>query len=115
VLDSFPETVLRWVLTGSVMAVVPGMNMSVVNWPELFTGVQYIAGLYTQTDPVLTEDFVLWNLRASFRISPVGWISGQGEKTFWLRNTKSMPVIPCHGQPSWQDSMSIFRNQSLEY
>lgn len=56
-------------LTGSVMAVVPGMNMSVVNWPELFTGVQYIAGLYTQTDPVLTEDFVLWNLRASFRIS----------------------------------------------
>ncbi|HIZ85090.1 MAG TPA: TonB-dependent receptor [Candidatus Coprenecus stercoravium] len=38
------------------------------------TGVQYIAGLYTQTgaDPV-QEDFVLWNVRASFRI--LDWMS----------------------------------------
>ena len=28
-----------------------------------------IAGLYTQTDPVVTEDFVLWNLRATFRVN----------------------------------------------
>lgn len=37
------------------------------------TGVQYIAGLYTQTDPVRTEEFVLWNLRASFRATR--WLS----------------------------------------
>lgn len=36
------------------------------------TGVQYIAGLYTSTDPVVKEDFVLWNLRASFRA--VKWL-----------------------------------------
>lgn len=37
------------------------------------TGIQYIAGLYTQTDPVQTEEFVLWNLRASFRATR--WLS----------------------------------------
>ena len=31
------------------------------------TGVQYIAGLYTSTDPAVTDDFVLWNLRGRFR------------------------------------------------
>lgn len=36
------------------------------------TEVQYIAGLYTSTDPVVKEDFVLWNLRASFRA--VKWL-----------------------------------------
>lgn len=38
------------------------------------TGVQYIAGLYTQVgeNPV-QEDFVLWNVRASFRI--LDWMS----------------------------------------
>lgn len=45
----------------------------------LSTGLQYIAGLYTQTDPVQTEDFVLWNLRASYR--PVRrltvWVRGE--------------------------------------
>ena len=45
-----------------------GANFMKDRW-NVSTGVQYIAGLYTQTDPVLTEDFVLWNLRASFRIS----------------------------------------------
>lgn len=36
---------------------------------NLSTGIQYISGLYTQTEPVMTENFVLWNIRASFRIS----------------------------------------------
>lgn len=44
---------------------------------SLSTGVQYIAGLYTQTDPALTEEFVLWNLRASYRIAT--WL------TLWAR------------------------------
>lgn len=41
-------------------------NFSQGRW-NVSTGLQYIAGLYTQTDPVATENFVLWNVRASFR------------------------------------------------
>ena len=38
------------------------------------TGVQYVAGLYTQVgDSPVQEDFVLWNIRASFRI--LDWMS----------------------------------------
>ena len=38
------------------------------------TGVQYVAGLYTQVgDSSVQEDFVLWNIRASFRI--LDWMS----------------------------------------
>ena len=43
-----------------------GANFMQGRW-NLSTGVQYIAGLYTSTDPAVTESFVLWNLRASFR------------------------------------------------
>lgn len=43
-----------------------GANFSQGRW-NVSTGLQYIAGLYTQTDPVVIEDFVLWNVRASFR------------------------------------------------
>ena len=43
-----------------------GSNFMQGRW-NLSTGVQYIAGLYTSTDPAVTESFVLWNLRASFR------------------------------------------------
>lgn len=50
-----------------------GTNFSKGRW-NVSTGLQYIAGLYTQvgangggTD--IQEDFVLWNLRASFRAS----------------------------------------------
>ena len=43
-----------------------GVNFSKGRW-NISTGVQYIAGLYTATDPVAKEYFTLWNLRASFR------------------------------------------------
>lgn len=43
-----------------------GANFSQGRW-NVSTGLQYIAGLYTQTAPAVTEDFVLWNVRASFR------------------------------------------------
>ena len=33
------------------------------------TGVQYVHGLYTSTDPMTTEHFVLWSLRGSFKIN----------------------------------------------
>lgn len=45
-----------------------GGNFTKGRW-SASTGLQYIAGLYTQTSPVRTEDFLLWNLRASFRAS----------------------------------------------
>ena len=41
------------------------------------TGVQWVAGLYTSTSPEAREDFVLWNLRASFRAAR--WID------IWVR------------------------------
>lgn len=41
------------------------------------TGVQYVVGLYKSLDPAETEDFVLWNLRGSFRASD--WL------TIWAR------------------------------
>ena len=44
---------------------------------RLSTGVQYVAGLYTSTEPVVTEDFVLWNVRADFQVAP--WLN------LWLR------------------------------
>jgi len=43
-----------------------GASFTQGRW-NLSTGVQYIAGLYTSTAPAVTESFVLWNLRASFR------------------------------------------------
>lgn len=46
-----------------------GANLSCGRW-NVSSGVQYIAGLYTAVgEDESKEDFVLWNLRASFRIS----------------------------------------------
>lgn len=42
-----------------------GMNFSQGRW-NVSADLQYIAGLYTQVDPDVTENFVLWNLRAAF-------------------------------------------------
>lgn len=55
-----------------------GASFSHGRW-NVSTGIQYIAGLYTQTDPVKTEDFVLWNLRASFRTTKWQdiWVRGE--------------------------------------
>lgn len=70
-----------------------GASFSQGRW-NVSTGLQYIAGLYTQTAPVVTEDFVLWNLRATFRVNRWLDIWARGE-TCWHRNMKSMPGIPC--------------------
>lgn len=40
---------------------------------QISSGLQYIAGLCTQTVPAITENFVLWNARASFRAT--SWLS----------------------------------------
>ena len=44
---------------------------------DLATGVQYIGGLYTSVGPDVQEDFVLWNVRGSFRAAR--WLD------IWLR------------------------------
>lgn len=42
------------------------------SWTEgrwsVSTGLQYVAGLYTSTAPVQKEDFLLWNVRSSFKV-----------------------------------------------
>mgnify|MGYP000093291347 CR=1 FL=1 len=58
-----------------------GANFTQGRW-SVSTGIQYIAGLYTSTDPATTEDFVLWNLRGQFRATP--WLDiWHAEKTCW--------------------------------
>ncbi len=43
-----------------------GVNFNYRHW-DISTGIQYISGLYTQTDPIKTEEFVLWNIRTSYQ------------------------------------------------
>lgn len=49
-----------------------GANFSYKKW-NISTGLQYLAGLYTQTDPEIRENFMLWNVRVSFEITR--WLS----------------------------------------
>lgn len=49
-----------------------GASFNKGRW-NVSTGIQYIKGLYTSVSPVEKEEFVLWNLRASFRI--LDWLS----------------------------------------
>ena len=45
-----------------------GAAFSSGRW-SVSTGLQYIAGLYTAVNPDTTEDFLLWNVRASFCVA----------------------------------------------
>lgn len=49
-----------------------GASFTEGRW-SIANGLQYIAGLYTAVSPDTTEDFVLWNVRASFRAAR--WLS----------------------------------------
>lgn len=49
-----------------------GANFSYKKW-NISTGLQYLTGLYTQTDPEIRENFMLWNVRASFEFTR--WLS----------------------------------------
>jgi len=44
-----------------------GTAFSKGRW-NVSTGFQYVAGLYKKLDPEETEDFLLWNVRGSFRV-----------------------------------------------
>lgn len=43
------------------------------------TGIQYINGLYTSVNPVIREDFLLWNLRGSYRLCSLVNLFVRGE------------------------------------
>ncbi len=56
-----------------------GANFSKGRW-DVASGVQYIAGLYTAVgDNPVTENFVLWNVRGSFRVAEwlLIWLRGE--------------------------------------
>lgn len=55
-----------------------GAAFSQGRW-NVSTGLQYITGLYTSIDPIAKEEFVLWNLRASFRAAKWLDIWARGE------------------------------------
>ena len=46
---------------------------------NISTGIQYIKGLYTSVNPAATEDFILWNLRASYRLCEYASLYVRGE------------------------------------
>lgn len=43
------------------------------------TGLQYVANLYTNVDHVQTEDFILWNINGSFKVTEWFDIWARGE------------------------------------
>lgn len=55
-----------------------GTAFSKGRW-NVSTGLQYVAGLYKELDPEETEDFLLWNVRGSFRVLDgfVVWVKGE--------------------------------------
>ena len=55
-----------------------GANASMGAW-EFSTGVQYVAGLYKSVNPNEQEDFVLWNMRGSYKVNDhlKLWLSGE--------------------------------------
>ena len=55
-----------------------GTTFSKGRW-NVSTGLQYIAGLYTTVSPDTTEEFVLWNVRASFHTTKWLDIWARGE------------------------------------
>ena len=46
---------------------------------NISTGIQYIKGLYTSVSPAATENFILWNLRASYRLCKYASLYVRGE------------------------------------
>ena len=55
-----------------------GCDFAHKRW-SVSTGLQYIHGLYTSTDPVEKEEFLLWDLRVSFRATKWLRIWARGE------------------------------------
>ena len=46
---------------------------------DIGTGLQYLDGLYTSTDPKKKENFLLWHIRGSYRLHPIAQLFISGE------------------------------------
>ena len=70
-----------------------GTAFSKGRW-NVSTGLQYVAGLYKELDPEETEDFLLWNVRGSFRVLDGFdvWVKGE---FYSLKDTRSTPDSRC--------------------
>lgn len=76
-----------------------GVNFNYRHW-DISTGIQYISGLYTQTDPIKTEEFVLLEHTASYQACR--WLNiWHAVRTCWRKNMRLMQDIRCHGQQLW--------------
>lgn len=64
------------------------------------TGLQYVANLYTNVDHVQTEDFILWNINGSFKVTEWFDIWARGENLLAQRYEKMLDT-PCPKLQSW--------------
>ena len=69
---------------------------------NISTGVQYIGGLYTSVMPeIIREDFLLWNVRANYRVSEAVSLFVKGEnlldETYEINAGYPMPGITFFG------------------
>jgi outer membrane cobalamin receptor len=55
-----------------------GADFNLGKW-NISTGLQYINGLYTSTDPKIKENFLLWNVRGSYRLHRIAELFVRGE------------------------------------
>ena len=90
-----------------------GANFTQGRW-SVSTGIQYIAGLYTSTDPATTENFVLWNLRGQFRAAPWLdiWARGKPAGTA-LRNQCRIPDAESYGDGRYKSELLIDKLQYI--
>lgn len=61
-----------------------GGSFSMGKW-NMSTGIQYIHGLYTSVNPQTKENFVLWNLRAGYKVLKYADIFVRGENLLGQR------------------------------
>lgn len=77
-----------------------GLNFGQGRW-NVGTGVQYITGLYTDVKNEIQENFVLWNLRGSFKVCDYASVFVKGENLLAQRYEINagfpMPKATCMG------------------
>lgn len=55
-----------------------GADFTKNKW-NISTGLQYINGLYTSTEPEIKENFILWNVRGSYQLHKIASLFVKGE------------------------------------
>ena len=78
-----------------------GIDFTQKKW-SFSTGIQYVTGLYTAVDPQKKkENFLLWNLRGSYRICSIAGLFVKGEnllaQRYEINAGYPMPKATCMG------------------